>query len=465
VKSTAQSHRFSRRTLLSGLGLGGAFLPLLESEPVGAQAGAFPKRLVIMVTPEGTIQDRFWPAAAGANYTLNEITNPLESFKADIQIIKGIDMKSAKDDPGVNGAHDNVCHVLTGVRGHAGPRGDHDLGTAVVAAGGISLDQYVANQLKPQTKLASLVMGVQINWTALQQARLSWTDRNQSVTPEEDPYRLFDTLFSGFNMPAAMIDKSRAEGRSVLDYVAKDLTRFSARLGTEDQARVQAHLNAVRELERGLDPRFDSAGSGCVVPILEGDKLDTKANPNYPQIGKLQMDLLVAALACDMTRIATFEWNSGVGNLVMSWLGPEFQGAGDEFPTRTLHDMTHRAGQSAAHTDRKTRSDQWHVEQFAYFLSKLKEIKEGDGTLLDNTAVLLLNHMHDGAAHSHGPHLPVILAGRGGGYFKPGQFVDLGDPVPHNALLVELARAMGVETDSFGDPQYNGTSALSMLRA
>jgi hypothetical protein len=457
--------RFSRRTLLASLGLSGAFLPLLNAQLAGAQASAFPKRLVIMVTPEGTIQNRFWPTGGASDFVLNEITTPLEPHRSDILIVKGIDMKSAKDDEGVHGAHDNVCHTLTGVKGYLGPRGDHDLGQAIVAAGGISIDQQIVNQLKPQTKLASLVMGVQINWTALQQCRLSWTAENQSVTPEEDPYRLFNTLFENFNMPEAMVDKSRAEGRSILDYVGKDLERFAGRLGTEDRARVQAHLDALRELERGLDPKFDATLTGCSPPV-QGEKIDVKANPNYPQVGKLQMDLLVSALACDMTRVATFEWNSGVGNLVMSWLGPEFQGDGDEFPTRNLHDMTHRAGQSPDHTNRKARTDQWHMEQFAYFLSRLKEVKEGDGTMLDNTAVCLINHMHDGAAHSHGPALPVVLAGSCGGYFKPGRYIDLSDsPVPHNNLLVELANAVGAETTSFGDPQYNGSSALSVLRA
>lgn len=455
--------RFSRRSLMAALGAGGALLPFWDARTLSAQVGAFPKRLVFVVTPEGTVQDRFWPSGSESSFTLNDITSPLEPHKDDILIVKGIDMRSAKEDSAVHGAHDNYTHLLVGDTSFTGARGDHDLGMAAVAAGAISVDQYIAKELNPPTKLESLALGVQINWTALHQARVSWTGKNQAVTPEEDPYRLFDTLFEGVATPEPMIDRSRAEGRSILDVVGKDLKRLAQKLGTEDRQRIETHLSSIREIEKGLDPRFDAVGTGCVVPTL-GDRLDIKENPNYPAVGKLQMDLLVAAMACDMTRVATLQWNSGVGNLVMSWLGADFQGPGDEYPTRTLHDMTHREFQTPDHTDRKARSDQWHVEQFAYLIEKMKSVPEGDGTMLDNTALVLFNHMHDGAAHSHGPSIPCVIAGSCGGFFKTGRYVDLSDSaVPHNNLLVLLANAMGVEITSFGDERYNGTS-LDILR-
>lgn len=455
----------ARRTFLEGLGLSTAFLPLLHARK-GAAAPSFPRRLVVMVMPEGTIQERFWPTGTETSFTLSPILSPLEPFKQDLLIVKGIDMASAKADSSVHGGHDNVCHLLTGVKASTGSRGDHNLGVAATGAGGISIDNYIANQLKPPTRIRNLALGVQINWGALQQARASWLGAAQPLTPEENPYRLFETLFANVGVRAPTVDKFRAEDRSILDLVRRDLTRFQARLGSEDRQKIDAHLAAIREIEKGLDPRFDAVVAGCAAPVVDtANRIDTKANPNFPIVGKLQMDLLSAALACDFTRISTVMWNSGVGNLVMSWLGPEFQGKGDEFPTRTLHDMTHRQRQTPAHTDRKTRVEQWFMEQIAYFLGKLKSIREGDGTLLDNTVVLVVNHMHDGAAHSHGPSLPLFLAGRGGGFYKTGRFVDLGRPgVPHNNLLVSLANAMGLETvTSFGDPVWNG-KPLTRLR-
>jgi hypothetical protein len=463
----ANPARIGRRSLLRSLGGAGAacagLVPLLDAGRAGA--ASFPRRLVVMVMPEGTIQDRFWPTGGETDFKLGPITAPLEPLRDDILVVRGVDMKSAKDDPAVHGGHDNYVHLLAGVKSATGARGDHNLGTAAVGAGGISLDQFLAAQLRPPTKLASLVLGVQINWKAMQQARVSWSGFNQPVTPQEDPYKLFDSLLAGVGGREPTVDRTRAEDRSVLDFVQKDLRGVAARVGADDRRKLDQHLGALREIERGLDPRFDAQVAGCAAPVIEGDRLSVTSNPNFPVIGKLQMDLLAAALACDLTRISTFQWNSGVGNLVMSWLGPEFQGKGDEFPTRTLHDMTHRQRQTPAHTDRKARVEQWFMEQVAYFLGRLKSIREGAGTLLDNTAVVVVNHMHDGAAHSHGPALPLVIAGRCGGFYKTGRYIDLGRaPVPHQALLVSMAQAMGLDVGSFGDPAYN-TKSLGLLRA
>jgi hypothetical protein len=299
----------------------------------------------------------------------------------------------------------------------------------------------------------------------LHQARVSWLGANRPVTPLEDPYRLFEGLFGGAGLPPVEIDRLRRRRRSVLDLVGRDLEAHARRLGGDDRARLEAHLEAIRTIERQLDPRHAPAAGRCAIPTADGARLDVKKMPNFPAVTRLQMDLAAAALACDLTRVVTLQLgNACNNNVVFSWLGDEFAGKGDEFPNREHHDITHVARRSADHTRRKVLAERWYVEQLAHFIDKLRSIPEGDGTLLDHSIVLFANNMHDGAKHSHGPHLPWILAGRGHGFLATGRFVDLGDrPAPHQAVLASLCEYMGTDPAGLGTRAYN-PGPLAALR-
>jgi hypothetical protein len=183
------------------------------------------------------------------------------------------------------------------------------------------------------------------------------------------------------------------------------------------------------------------------------------------------MDLAVEALACDLTRVVTLQWsNAAANNVVFSWLGNAFteratldKGGRPEFgELHNHHEITHH-GEQLAHL--KATAENWYHRQLVYLVEKLRSKREGDGTLLDNTIVLWANNMHDGAAHSHGPHLPWIIAGRGGGRIGAGRFLDLSaSPVPHNRLLLSLCEAMDVPAATFGDPQYCTGGPIAELR-
>ncbi len=465
--------RWSRRHFLAGMGgAGAALVPMLHAEGAAA-AGRFPRRILIAVTSNGTIQDQFWPKAGASGEILfpedsperPSITAPLAPFKDDLLFLKGIDMTSAKDDASVHGGHDNFVHMLVGgARAHQGPRGDHNLGVAATGAGDLSVDQYVVKSTLPPTRFQSLVLGVMVQWGALHQARISWLGDNRPVTPQEDPYKLFDQLFGGRGLPPGELERLRRQRRSVLDVVRRQLEGYAGALGAEDREKLGGHLEAVRGLERQLDPR-SHAGLACAAPTTpDGERLDLKKTPNYPAVGRLQMDAAVAAMACDLTRVVTLQWsNSCNNNVVFSWLGDEFVSKGDEFGNREHHDITHVARRSADHTRRKCLAERWYIEQFAYLLGKLKSVKEGDGTMLDHTLVLWANNMHDGAAHSHGPHLPWVMAGARG-FLRTGRFVDLGkEAVAHQRVLASLCEYMGADPAGFGLPKYN-TGPLSLLR-
>jgi hypothetical protein len=151
------------------------------------------------------------------------------------------------------------------------------------------------------------------------------------------------------------------------------------------------------------------------------------------------------------------------------WLGGDFMKPATEFYSKYInyHQLAHHEGDPVLGPLR-IRAERWFFEMFAYLLEAMKDHKEGDGTLLDNSVVVLMNTGSDGAAHSI-TGVPVVMAGSCGGYYKTGRYVKLSDwggttynrasrYIPHNGLLVSLANAMGVPTAAYpiGDTRYGG---------
>lgn len=461
------SHKHSRRALLKGLGASAAFLPLLDADR-GFGATPFPKRIICVATPNGVLQNMYWPTGGETDFTIPTgttdvpwITAPLNDVKSDVILVKGINMLSAAQDTSVHGAHDNFPHIFSGGNSYTAPYP--------------TIDQFLSSKLNPQTKFKALVLACMVQWGAKNQARISWTGNGQAVTPEESPLNLYKQLFGAGFKPVGQtdsIDKLLKERRSVLDVVGKDLARLQTRLSGEDRQKLDVHVNAIRDLEQRLDPKF-AAASSCMQPALAASDgtLDVQAVPNYPRVAQLQMDLAVEALACDLTRIVTLQFSNAAANqMVFSWLGAEFtqtatlDGAGrPEFgPLHNHHEISHH-GQTLKNL--KSKIENWYHAQAAYLIKKLKSKREGTGTLLDNTAVMWVNNMHDGGAHSEGPNLPVVLAGSAGGYFKTGRFIDLGtQSIPHNRILLSLCQAMGADVTTFGDPKYCTDGPFDRLR-
>ncbi len=462
--------RPSRRSFLKSIGASAALVPLLDVEY--AQGAGFPKRIIIVNTPNGVMQDVYWPTGTEKNWTWPDdkgkalsITKVLDPIKKDLLIVKGIDMVSTKDDPavGYGNAHDNYPHLFTGTKTGAGK-----------LAGGPSLDQYLVQKLDPATKFKALTLAVQVQWGALNQARISWAGAGKAVTPQEDPYKVFTDLFAGMAVggtPAQReeIERSFQAKKSILDKVGRDLTRFQARLGTEDRSKLDSHLNAIRQVERKFDPKF-AVSATCMQPST-GDKVAVQSVPEFPRIAQLQMDMIVEAMACGLTNIATLQFSNAAANhMVFSWLGKEFTepsykdgaGRGEFGDLHNHHELTHR---SSVFPQLKSRVEQWYHEQFLYLVQKLKTKKEGSGSMLDNTIVLWTNNMHRGDSHSCGPHMPWLMAGQGGGTLGTGRFLDYGTrPFAHNRLLLSLAQAMGVPGDTFGDPKYCVGGPITELR-
>jgi hypothetical protein len=175
--------------------------------------------------------------------------------------------------------------------------------------GGPSVDQVIAKQVGVDTKFASLELGVQVQ-TASIWSRMCYLGADQPIPPEDDPKAAFDRIFGELGADPFGLEKIRAQRHSVLDSVVADFEALHPRVGADDRKKLDAHLTAIREIEERLD-LGGQLGGACQLPDLGGPIDDIYATANYPAIGKLQMDLLVMSLACDLTRVASVQWSSG----------------------------------------------------------------------------------------------------------------------------------------------------------
>jgi hypothetical protein len=268
----------------------------------------------------------------------------------------------------------------------------------------------------------------------------SYAGADKPLPVTNDPAAVFDRLFGDGNVgtgDGAALMRLLAERRSVLDAVKQSYVTVLPRLSADDRAKVDAHLTNIR----GLENRFLSPPAAAACPVPPRPTIDAKANANFPTVAKLQIDLMVTAMACDLTRVGSLQFSHSDGDVRFTWLGA----------TRGHHDMSHDPDSNAATWELITKIDTWYAQTFAYLLQQMKAVQEGGGTLLDNALVLWCNELARGNAHSH-EQMGYVLAGRAGGALRTGRFVNFAGR-PHNDLLVSILNMMDVPATTFGNPK------------
>jgi len=438
-KTSKNTQLISRRKALLGAGAA-SLLPLIPLSEVEAQAKAIPTRLVLWFTPNGTIRDEWLPDGGESDFTFKKILAPLADFREKLVILDGI--KFERQGPGndhMRGPHNMFAGSLLLDGTFTG--GDMNADKSGWGSH-ISIDQHLVNELKPETPFKSLTLAVNPNVNANVRHRLAYTAGNQPITPEVDPYNLFQSVFApiaGVGEEAkAKLERQRLERKSIIDLVTGELGTLRGQFGVSDQRKVDAHLDALRAIERRLDNT--TAPGLCTLPG-QPTKLDPHANDNFETIGKAQMDLLATSLACDMTRVASLMWSGSTSNQRFGWLGAD----------KGHHEISHEPDDAGTLARQQLIDiNVWYSQQFAYFLKALDSIPEGDGTVLDHSIIVWGNEL--GRGNTHSPHpIPVVLAGGGSGAFKTGRKLTL-DQVQINRLLVSLCQMMGLpETQTFGN--------------
>jgi hypothetical protein len=449
-----------RRTLLRGLGGLAIGLPLLDiMRGSAARAGGLerPKRFIVMYTPNGTIAKNFWPTNVNSetDFQLSPILAPLAAHKDDLLIVGGVDMLSAmasnENGSSPGDAHQKgTGHCLTAT---ALLPGNFIGGGGLSAgwAGGISVDQEIANHIGQGTPYASLELGVAVQGANVR-GRISYRGPGQPLPPENSPYATYQRLFGDSLGDPLEIEQRVARRQSVLDVVADDYEQLRGRLGGEDREKLHNHLLSIDAIRQRLDKavvKFD----GACQPLELGTVLDVDKIENMPVIGGLQMDLLAMALACDITRVATLMWTNSTTDAVLSFV--------DAAITEGHHAIAHKGDEDTTKVQHNTLINTWYASQLASLIDRLKAIPEGDGTVFDNTVILWTNEQSRGNNHDR-RNLPYVIAGSAGGFFKTGRYVQFPSDTAHNRLLVSLLNAMDVDASEFGNSIY-GTGPLTGL--
>jgi len=465
--------RFTRRNLLRGGLAATAAIPLLNAHrAVGDNAS--PIRFVVIHTPNGTRNSLFWPTGTEKSFTLNQITKPLEPYKSKLTFLKGIKLNDALQNGALGGTVGSehargTGGMLTGRPLNSGKDFVSFGNTTSGWGSGQSLDQYLATRLMPPTKFKSLQLGVHVRDTEVR-ARISYTASNQPVPPREDPKDVFNTLFgSVMSTPGGMTDPALArlwaQRKSVFDLTGGETKRLMGLVGAEDRTKLDAHLTAMRDVEQrlvGTPATGTGTGTGtsimCSPPTLAS--ADLGVDDQYLQAGKNQMDLAAAALACDQTRILTFQWSYSESEHLFQFLKVNSAPISGNH-----HAISHDFAASGTNYLAYNAIQTWYAEQVAYFLGKLDSYKEGDRTLLDNTIVLWATEIGESTQHDL-TMMPYVLAGSAGGAISAGRYLDFSSArKDNNQLLVSIARAMGAtDLNSFGDAS-GATGPLAGLTA
>ena len=437
---SAARRRLGRRALLRGAGGIALSLPFLDAMSGPASANTFPKRFIVFFTGLGTVKHAWAPSGTESDFQLSEILSPLAPHKDKLLVLEGLDMESAYHGPG-DPHQQGIGHALTGTELQEGDLFPYacNPNAKVGWGGGISLDQLLADQLGQTTRFPSLEFGVQVQ-NANVSSRISYRGPGQPVPPEDDPRAAFERIFTDLATDPESLARRRAHRRRVLDLVMDDYGDLRGKLGGGDREKLENHLEAIAEIERRLDAP-GVIGGACAVPTL-GEPVEPFVNDNYPALGRLQMDLMVMAMACDLTRVASIQWASTQAGKVFTWLGSN----------ETHHQLSHSSPSDAAREEHLISIGQWHSEQLAYLMGKLAAVPEGTGTMLDNTLILWCTDIAVGQTHARRD-MPYVLAGGAGGALETGRYLRYQGNF-HNDLLVAIANAMDVGITTFGNPAY-----------
>ena len=418
----------SRRAFLRGVGATLA-LPWMESlAPREALRAAVPPvRMAILVMPNGVLQSAWKPESDGqGGWQPSFSLEPLAARRGEVSVLTGLANRGSFDG---DGHYAKVAPLLTGATIRR--TGGRDLRNEV------SMDQVAARAIGLATPLPSLELGCDpiypvedMGYSTVYGGSLSWTAADRPATKLLAPRAVFDRMFRSRALAEDPLRKS------VLDVVREDAVRLAQRASSRDQRRLEEFCDSVRALELRIEAA-ERASSSHVDPMrapaagIPGD---------YPTHVALMLDLIALAFETDTTRVVTFL----MANEVSGRPFPFVEGCSGGF-----HDYSHHENKPEKQEPYK-KINRWHVAQFASLLDRLAQRREGEGSLLDASMLVLASAMSDGNAHD--PHdLPVLLAGRGGGSIAQGRLIASERDSKLCSLWLSMLQRMGVALDRFGD--------------
>lgn len=461
-----------RRDVLKLLGAGAIAAPvaghLLNAGSRGAgtlkaQDEEAPTRFIVMYTSNGTVWPEWFPRGGDSDFELGRILQPLESFRDRLVIPMASDLGTDGDrwreERGISikcndelpSSGHGIGWLLTGapVRSF----GDQDW------ASGPSVDQLIADSIAGDTPYRSLELGVRVAGEAGDGQRLSYRAAGEPLPAENDADAVWERLFGDYmDEPVDPMIEARALARrnALLNFAEDGLGAIGGAHPAADNELVRAHLEALAEVRGRGGSR--PASDACIIPpkpnVPDHESWDDYST--MPAVARAQIDNLVGAFGCDMTRVATLQITEAASNARHPFLmGP------DGAPiTDWHHTLSHASPEDTTEMEKLISIGVWHAQQFAYLLQSLQARTDFDGrTLLDNTVILWAQELSEARFHTH-QNMPFLLAG--GGNLNTGRVVRVPDST-HNDLLLSCMHACGVDAEAVGDPALCSGGVAGLL--
>ncbi|HEY0455031.1 MAG TPA: DUF1552 domain-containing protein [Verrucomicrobiae bacterium] len=393
--------------------------------------------MAFVYVPNGANMADWTPKAAGSEFELPYILSPLEPVKNELTVLSGLAHSNGWAGPDGAGDHARASATfLTACRAKKTQGADIHVG--------VSVDQIAAQKVGRATRFASLELGCDrgkqtgncdSGYSCAYSFNIAWKTPSTPLPPEVNPRQLFDRLFGGLAGSGGAQNRAQREryNKSILDFVTEDARRLRANLGYNDQQKVDEYLTAVREVESRIERSEEFA------QMMPNQKRPTGIPSDYEQHIRLMYDLLTLAFQTDSTRISTFIMAHDGSNRPYPFIGV----------TEGHHDLSHHGGDEAK-KGKIAKINHFHATQFAYFLQKLKTIKEGEGSLLDNCMIVYGSGISDGNAHNHND-LPVLLAGKAGNTIQPGRHIRFSRNTPMANLYLSMLERVGASVERIGD--------------
>ena len=426
-----------RRTFLRGMGATLA-LPLLDSmipaRTLLAQTAAKPlARLGFVYVPHGAIMDKWTPASVGAGFEYTPILKPLEPFRDYVNVVSGLGHKAADT---------TAVHSLSPTTWLSGVRPKATQG--VDAFAGVTADQIAAQSIGQDNPLPSMELATEDHsgligscdrdYGCIYMNTLSWRTPETPLPMEINPRKVFERMFGQGGSPSERLARIQ-EDRSILDAITKEAAALQLQLGPSDRQTMNQYLENVREIERRIQRAEKSQG--------EAD-LQLPARPagvpfDFEEHVALMYELMALSYQANITRVITFMVSREVSNRTYTQVGV----------TDGHHAISHHQNR-AEKMAKNVLIQTFNVNQFKGFIEKLKQLPDGDGSLLDHTLLLYGSNMSNSNAHDHYP-LPNLVVGGAAGKMKGGRHLKYADHTPMTNLLVTMLDKVGVKQESLGD--------------
>lgn len=425
----------NRRHFLRGTGVALA-LPWMESVGRAAASTTAPTRFACVYFSNGVEPEHWFAKGEGANMQIGPGLAPMQPFREDITFVRGLFNKQAfiSTSPHL-GRNPNL---LSGAKVSLDPA-DIRVGT--------SFDQVLAKEIGHRTAMPSLVLGIEPNELRLEDGLsmvygscISWTSPTKPATKEIYPARTFDALVGD--------GSGRELDKSVLDAVLSDAHGLQPKISRGDKTKLEEYLESIRDIEKRIERAKKEERIEGWRPTLAKPNMPRPADTipqDVPAHMKLMLDMMILAFQMDKTRIATLMLNNDLSQMNFRFI---------EGVKGALHlDLTHN-GKAPAAEAMYLKTNQFHVDQFAYLLDRMKKIDEGGQSMLDSSVLMLCSSLFDGDTHG-ADQLPILLAGKGNGQLKHGRVLDYLERGDENrkacSLYLTLMDKMGVKLERFGD--------------